>query len=753
MTAQFIDLLHTATLDGSGLSAAAIEQLRNPSAHLQDNAQDIDPHEPALLHSIRTFLAHPSEDVYEANLKAYRARHPNEDFYSLYRVKRRISLLTGIEPIVFDMCILAHVAFVAIYADLDSCPECGEPRYDPDKLEKTGVKVPRKQFTTIPIGPVLQALFRSVESAKQMQYFLEHVSRLAEQPSIESYYDTCCGSEFLQLYRSGQLKFGDIILQLSIDGAQLFRDKSSDCWLYIFIIHNLSSDLHYKKKYVMPGRFIPGKPSNLDSFLFPGLHHIAALQNEGFSYYDAHLARVIKDAAVYLPLGTADSPAMADLSGTVGHTGKHGCRLQCPMKGRHRANDGHYYPVMLKPVNYVMDGCDHDDVTFRDLRQFRTQITQRYNDNLEFICSSPNPTQFNHRRLATGITKPTIFSGLRYTIGIPNMFVMDIMHLSDLNDPDLLLGLWRGTIKCYGADTKDSWDFKVLVDKTWEGHSKSIVMCIPFIPSSFGRASRDPSQKINSGYKAAEYELWFYGLGPALLRNILPEPFFLNYCRFVRGVRLAKKYKIPTDNVVEVQQRLFEFIADFEQLYYQRNSDRIHFVRQSIHLLSHIAFEIVRIGPLACYSQYTIENLIGNLGREIRSLVKFEQNFANRGVLRVQMNCLTAMYPHIPLDADTNPYPRGAADLGDGYALLRIRDDTASYPMPDADIVALQTFWNEQGWPQTNFHNHILRWGRLRLPNGQTVRSSFSESRTTRTDKRRATIAMVSKYIDYRLLY
>ena len=176
---QFIDQLHRATLDNSRLSPEAIYQLRNPSDQLQEQAEDIDPREPALLHSIRSFLACPAEDVYENNLRAYLARHPDEQLYSLYRVKRRISLLTGIEPIIHDTCIRSHVAFVAMYAHLDACPECGEACYDPERLAKTGVKVPRKQFTTIPIGPVIQALFRSAQTAQQMHYFLEHVSQLA----------------------------------------------------------------------------------------------------------------------------------------------------------------------------------------------------------------------------------------------------------------------------------------------------------------------------------------------------------------------------------------------------------------------------------------------------------------------------------------------------------------------------------------------------------------------------------------------
>ena len=260
--------------------------------------------------------------MYKNNLKAYLACHPDEQPYSLYRVKRCISLLTGIEWIIHDTCIQSHVAFITMYAHLDVCPEHGKAHYDPDRFAKTGVKVPRKQFMTIPIGPVIQALYCSTQTAQQMHYFLEQVSQLAQQHSIDSYYDTCCSTEFLELYRSGSLKIGNIFVQLSIDGAQLFQDKTSDCWIYIFVIHNLSPELHYKKIYVMPGGIIP---SNIDPFLFPGLHHIATLQNEGFAYYDTHLQQVVRDAALYVALGTADSPAMADISGTVRHTGKQGC--------------------------------------------------------------------------------------------------------------------------------------------------------------------------------------------------------------------------------------------------------------------------------------------------------------------------------------------------------------------------------------------------------------------------------------------
>ena len=80
------------------------------------------------------------------------------------------------------------------------------------------------------------------------------------------------------------------------------------------------------------GGIIPGprKPKNLDSFLFPGLHHIAALHREGMEVWDAHRDRTFRTRP-FLALVTADGPAMANIAGTVGHTGKKACRFYCPL--------------------------------------------------------------------------------------------------------------------------------------------------------------------------------------------------------------------------------------------------------------------------------------------------------------------------------------------------------------------------------------------------------------------------------------
>ena len=239
---------------------------------------------------------------------------------------------------------------------------------------------------------------------------------------------------------------------------------------------------------------------------------------------------------------------------------------------------------------------------------------------------------------------------------------------------------------------------------------------------------------MSSGYKAVEYSTYLYGLCPSLLRHILPHDFWQNYCRFVAGMRLIRPFSMHRSDIIEEVEHLLRFTREFELLYCQRNPNRLHFVRQSIHLLSHLGPDTLRLGPLACYSQYALENLIGNIGKEIRSLVHAYENLAQRGILCVQTNCVQAMFPHIVLD-DEKALPTGAMDIGDGFAFLRVRDETP-YNMSAAEAEALCVHWEQSTWPDIHFANQgVIRWGRLRLPNAQTVCSSYSEGRLKRTDK------------------
>jgi hypothetical protein len=155
---------------------------------------------------------------------------------------------------------------------------------------------------------------------------------------------------------------------------------------------------------------------------------------------------------------------------------------------------------------------------------------------------------------------------------------MDLMHLMALNDSDLLLSLWHGMVKCYPPDTKASWDWNVLVGKTWDTHGKTVAMAKQFLLSSFGRVPCNPAEKMNSGYKAWKYLLYLFGPGPVLLCHILPEKNWLNFCKVAQGIQLLYQHKLSPEHIKEGNQMLCEFHKEFEELYVQRCPDQIHFL-------------------------------------------------------------------------------------------------------------------------------------------------------------------------------
>ena len=227
-------------------------------------------------------LEHSSQDTYVQIREAVIDCYPDSDVPPFHRVKTILADLSGVESLVDHMCINSCTAFVGPYADYDMCPECGQHRFDQIKFTKSNgrIKNPRAVFHTIPIGPQLQALWRNPESAEKMHYRERRTQEIFDELErndglVDAYDDILTGSAYLNAVRDGRIKTEDMLLIISIDGAQLYESKSSDCWIYIWIVIEHSPDQRYKKKNVLPGAIIPGpnKPKFIESFLFPGFHY------------------------------------------------------------------------------------------------------------------------------------------------------------------------------------------------------------------------------------------------------------------------------------------------------------------------------------------------------------------------------------------------------------------------------------------------------------------------------------------------
>ena len=397
-------------------------------------------------------------------------------------------------------------------------------------------------------------------------------------PSLPSVLeDFIHGSEYLEAIDHGDIKDADTIVLLSLDGAQLYEHKQSDCWIYLWVVLDHSPDVRYKKKHVLVGGIIPGpnKPKNVDSFLFPGLHHVSALMCEGLSIWDAY-TKAAYLSYLFLAYVTADGPGMTYLNGEVGHQGACGCRLYCKQRGCLKSNSTHYYPASKKPFDYNTPGSDFGDINLRtppdpDGPDPQAEAVDRYQRNLTYLLGSWNQIQYKHRRKETGLAKPSIFMGLpsNRMFPLPGCFPANIMHLVALNIPELLIKLWRGTLDCDDDDQKSTWDWVCLTGEKWKTHGAAVSDTRQYLPGFFHRPPRNPAKKISSGYKAVEFLTYLFGLGPALLRGVLPDPYWANFCKLVRGVRLLHQRRISDAEIHEAFRLLVEFIEEFEDLYYQ----------------------------------------------------------------------------------------------------------------------------------------------------------------------------------------
>ena len=534
---------------------------------------------------------------------------------------------------------------------------------------------------------------------------------------------------------------------LSLDGAQLYRNKESHCWMYIWVVFSRSPNSRYKKQFILPGGVIPGPkpPQNEDSFLFPGLHHLAVLQKEGLriwsplqGVFNNQDASGIFTSHPFLALCTADGPAMASLSGFVGHKGKLHCRLYYPLSGRRKEDHSNYYPALLLPNNYTkeVEGSMHPDVDPKKLlSDFNPrEALMRYMNKLEKLMLSRTRQEFNRNRLDSGICKPSIISGLnaQYTLAAPACFPLDIMHLASLNIPDLFLSLWCGQ-PLASTDRADNsgWPWAVLKGKDWEEHGKHVEDLHPWFPGSFDRVPRNIASKLMSGYKAWEFTGYFYGEGPCLLSKLLPEKYWRHYCLGVSAFRLLMQQEISQKEIKEAYSKILRWTVDFENLYYERKQTRLHFVRPSMHAPLHIAPETMRIGPTSTYSQWGMERTIGNLGEEIGQHSNPYENIAQRAIRRGQINALKSAMPEFGRysdDGNMTAPPRNSHILGGGY-LLKPAIDKHARPVTSLESQAITEYLLSVGCPEASTQNlwRVVRWACLQLPNGQKARTQWKE--------------------------
>jgi hypothetical protein len=118
----FINALQQSSLDDihSQLSPDALDRLQNPPCALPDTT------DPDLIQSLKFYFADMTIKQYNSIHDATIEQYPNDNIYSYYCVKQAVAELSGVVPIINDMCINTCLAFTGPNANLDHCSRCGK---------------------------------------------------------------------------------------------------------------------------------------------------------------------------------------------------------------------------------------------------------------------------------------------------------------------------------------------------------------------------------------------------------------------------------------------------------------------------------------------------------------------------------------------------------------------------------------------------------------------------------------------------
>ena len=144
---------------------------------------------------------------------------------------------------------------------------------------------------------------------------------------------------------------------------------------------------------------------------------LSVLQKDGLRIWDCQTGCIFTSHPFFF-LGTADGPGLAALHRQVGHHGAFGCQEYCGLRGRHKPGGPHYYPALLKPLNYALPGCDYNNINAYNLPKASSGL---YTDNLNRLLQCETDVQFKSIRKDTGVCKPRLFLGhdARHSSSLP----------------------------------------------------------------------------------------------------------------------------------------------------------------------------------------------------------------------------------------------------------------------------------------------------------------------------------------------
>lgn len=648
------------------------------------------------------------------------------EILTLHSVKKCAATLADFEPDKIDMCPKSCIAFTGEFEDMKFCPyvragkQCGELRYL-TKRSPNAQNKPRAQMMCLPFISTIKAMFANTETSALLRHrdkcLQKALHLVATASQTVQYSDFCNSSVHMHQYNAMKLfqDSRDIAFSISTDGAQLTMKKQSDTWLLILMFLNLPPELRYKSNNVFYPLAIPGPnpPGNIESFLWP-LFEKMAEASEGIWMWDAVDSSYFVNHA-WLCMALGDMLGSAKLNGMAGHSAVYGDRFSMVQGARAslaKGSKAQYYPISPPERSRYNPERPQYDLHNLPMRQ-----ESMYWKTIEQLEEAPTKAKRAALTKNTGISRRPLCAASSGFLH-PSFFPLDPFHLFYENCMAFQWDLWMTLstpLEPIHIDANKACQFGQLVSEA-----------MSTLPASFCGLVRDPFLKRQSQYKIYEWMAllhWYIipigielGFSPVLLAN---------FSDFVEAIEMAMTIAPrSTKAILELHQLLQKFLKGFERIYVAGDPEKVSRCRLCIFQLIHVPQHIEWYGSIRIGSQATVERAIGEVGHKIRSKKSPFANLANIIYERELIKILLLLYPSL------DPSPTGQSNT-----LKPTHTPQNQVKIPKKERNLDQNFRAYLSaiclWLKINFDQELTmrRWGKIRLPGGNLLRSQLSETR------------------------
>jgi hypothetical protein len=144
----------------------------------------------------------------------------------------------------------------------------------------TEKQLPRRQMAFFSIKDRLKIQYQDKNGSEKLRYRANYTCRqgFGLDGKIGDVFDS---ERYQKLLSNGYFKDDrDVALTGSIDGYQIFRQKTEDCWIVLMINANICPEERVKKENLLITAIIPGpkEPKYFNSFIHPIIEELKELE-------------------------------------------------------------------------------------------------------------------------------------------------------------------------------------------------------------------------------------------------------------------------------------------------------------------------------------------------------------------------------------------------------------------------------------------------------------------------------------------